>query len=174
MQIKLKNVLVMLPIMLTLIGTITGIMTYVNISVEQDFAKAWLASFTFAFIVMLPAGGLVFAAMNELVNQFFAEWSNVQRKLIQGVLAAVVMESIMAIVTTFTHHDQLALRQFMSLFINSFLYALPVGITFACTMTLVLHPRLERFLTESSACKEPSANNKPSANKSPLAQKIFE
>jgi hypothetical protein len=151
MQIKLKNLLVMLPIMLTLIGTITAIMTYVNLTAEQNFASAWATAFTFAFVVMLPAGGLIFAAMNKLVNRVFSTLPQVQKKLLQGVLMAVVMESIMAIVTTVTNHEQLAFQQFFGVFINSFLYALPVGLTFACLMTFVLHPKLERFLAAPAA-----------------------
>ncbi len=136
----------MLPIMLTLIGTITAIMTYVNLSAEQNFVSAWATSFIFAFVVMLPAGGLIFAAMNKLVNRLFYTLPQMQKKLLQGVLMAVVMESIMAIVTTVTNHEQLAFQQFVAVFINSFLFALPVGITFACLMTFVLQPKLERFL----------------------------
>ncbi|XQW84023.1 DUF2798 domain-containing protein [Thalassotalea piscium] len=132
--------------MLTLIGTITGIMTFVNLSPEQNFTNAWLTSFAFAFMVMLPAGGLLFAVINKLINHFFSHLAHIQKKLLQGVLMAVVMEGIMATITTAMNHDFIALTHFFTLFINSFLYALPVGLTFACLMTLVLQPKLERLL----------------------------
>ena len=52
MQPKIKNLLVMLLVMFTLVGTITAIMTLANLTSSQSFVNAWISSFTFAFLVL--------------------------------------------------------------------------------------------------------------------------
>ncbi|MEP1445202.1 MAG: DUF2798 domain-containing protein [Paraglaciecola sp.] len=151
MQLKLKKALVLLPIMLSLIGTITGIMSYVNLAPEQHFLQAWLNAFVFAFLVMLPSGALIFAAIHKLVNSLFVRMPSLYKKLLQGILMAVVMESILAIVTTAINHDFGSISHFTTTVITSFLYALPIGLGFACLMTFVLHPKLETFFTDPQA-----------------------
>ncbi|MBU2872177.1 DUF2798 domain-containing protein [Colwellia sp. E2M01] len=146
MQIKLKNILVVLPIILTLIGTITGIMTYVNLTPAQDFISAWLKSFAFAFVVMLPLGVLILTAMSKLIDKFFGSLTSLQKRLLQGVLMAIVMESILAVVTTTVNHGYESHLQFINLVSTSFIYALPVGLAFSCLMTLILQPKLQQFL----------------------------
>ncbi|KXI28951.1 DUF2798 domain-containing protein [Paraglaciecola hydrolytica] len=151
MQLKLKKALVLLPIMLCLIGTITGIMSYVNLAPEQDFLQAWLYAFVFAFAVMLPSGALVFAAAHKLVNSLFTSLPTLYKKLLQGVLMAVAMESIMAIVTTLINHEFVGISPFLNMVFTSFIYALPIGLGFACLMTFVLQPKLARFFAGSPA-----------------------
>ncbi|WP_413699558.1 DUF2798 domain-containing protein [Psychromonas sp. KJ10-10] len=151
MQQKLKKLLVPLTIMLSLIGTITAVMTYANLSPTQPFIDTWLTAFVFAFVVMLPIGIVILSAMTKLVNRFFSHLSVVSQRLIQGVMMAVVMESILALVTTAVNHDYQNLLHFVNLASTSFLYAIPVGISFACLMTFVLQPKLQRYLATSNA-----------------------
>ncbi|WP_353368760.1 hypothetical protein [Aliiglaciecola sp. NS0011-25] len=150
MQIKLKNVLVILTIVSTLVASITAIMTYANLQPTQNFLVTWINSFMFAIAVMLPAGGVIFLAMNKLVEQFFSALTNIQKKLLHGILMAITMESLMAVITTLLNHDYVTFAQYSSLIITSFLYALPVGLAFACLMVFVIRPKLQRFLAESS------------------------
>ncbi|MFT6530137.1 MAG: hypothetical protein ACJAZB_001792 [Psychrosphaera sp.] len=151
MQPKIKNLLVMLLVMFTLVGTITAIMTLANLTSSQSFVNAWISSFTFAFLVLLPLGGVIFATISKLINRFLVSWSNLQKNVTQAVLMALVMESIMAIVTMFNTHTYESLSQYSSLFFNSLLYALPVGLTFSCLMVVVIKPKLEKVLTNQSA-----------------------
>jgi len=146
MQFKLKNILVLLTIMTTLIGTLTAIMSYVNLLPTQDFLSTWLKAFSFAFIVMLPMGIVLFSSINKLINKFFPSLSDIQKKLSQGIVMAVIMELLLAIVTTLINHGYQGHSHFFGIVGNSFIYAIPVGITFACLMTLVLQPKLARFL----------------------------
>jgi hypothetical protein len=150
MQLKLKNLLTVLTIMLFLIGTITGIMTYVNLSPTEVFINRWASAFIFAFVVMLPIGLVMFSVMNKIVKRLFSTLSSIQQKLIQGILMAVLMETILAIVTTSVNHDYVNLTHFFNIAGTSFMYAIPVGLTFACLMTLVLQPKLARFLAAPS------------------------
>lgn len=148
MQLQLKKLVVLFSIMCTLIGTITAVMTYVNLSSSQAFLTTWLNAFVFAVFVMLPLGGLIFVTLSKVINKYFSTWSAIQKKLIQGVFMAIVMESIMAIVTTVINHEYQALWQFLTLIATSFIYALPVGLAFAVLMSLVLQPKLEQFFAE--------------------------
>ena len=151
MQQKLNKLLVPLTIMLSLIGTITAVMTYANLSATQLFIETWLTAFVFAFVVMLPIGMVLMSAMNKVVNRFFSHLSVVAQRLIQGIMIAVIMESILALVTTAVNHDYQNLWHFVNLASTSFIYAIPIGLSFACLMTFVLQPKLQRYLATSNA-----------------------
>lgn len=151
MQPKIKNLLIMLLVMFTLVGTITAIMTSANLTLSQSFVNAWMSSFAFAFLVLLPLGGGIFATLNKLINSLLSTWSSFQKNILHAVLMALVMESIMALVTMLNNHTYESFAQYSSLFFNSLLYALPVGLTFSCLMVLVIKPKLEKVLTTKSA-----------------------
>tara|TARA_R110001583_G_scaffold145698_1_gene297689 strand:- start:13741 stop:14223 length:483 start_codon:yes stop_codon:yes gene_type:complete len=159
MQLKLTKLSIVLTIISLLIATITGIMTYVNLSPTQDFIESWVSAFIFAFLVMLPIGMVMFLIMSRFVNRVFISFSSVQRKLIQGVLMAILMESILAVVTTSVNHDYINLFQFFNIASTSFIYAIPVGLTFACLMTLVIQPKLEGFLVTTPVKESPLIND---------------
>lgn len=151
MQLKLKNLFVMLSVMFVLVGTITAIMTWANLLPSQSFFNTWVSSFLFTFIILLPIGGIIFVTLNKLINLYFSAWADVQKNLLQGVLMAIIMESIMAIILTINNGGYESLTQFSQLFFNSLFYALPVGLTFALTMTLVIKPRIQAYLANVPA-----------------------
>ncbi|MEP4888553.1 MAG: DUF2798 domain-containing protein [Aliiglaciecola sp.] len=153
MQLKLKNVLVIFTILSTLVAAITAIMTYTNLQPTQSFLNSWINSYIFALVVMLPTGGLIFIAMNKLVELLFSTRTQMQQKLLHGVFMAVVMESVMAMVTTVVNHDYITFAQYSRLMLSSFLYALPIGLGFSCLMVFVIRPKLQRFLAQ------PTTNN---------------
>ena len=118
---------------------------------SKIFLQAWLYAFVFAFAVMLPSGALVFTAAHKLVNGLFTSLPSLYKKLLQGVLMAVAMESIMAMVTTLINHEFVGISPFLNMVFTSFIYALPIGLGFACLMTFVLQPKLARFFAGSPA-----------------------
>lgn len=150
MSIKLKKISVMISVMTIMVALITAIMTWINLPPAQNFLPAWISAFCFAFVFILPTGGLIFAAMNSLLNRLAPNLSPLSKNLFHGLLMAICMESIMATITTFSNHTVVALSQFFTLFINSFLVALPIGLGFALFMILVLKPRLARYLSETA------------------------
>ncbi|WP_441003816.1 hypothetical protein [Pseudocolwellia agarivorans] len=147
MQSNLKKLFIMLPVMVTLIGTITAIMTFANLSVSQDFMPTWISNFVYAFLVLLPMGGIIFTVLNKLINQYFSAWSSLKKNILQGALMALIMESIMAVISILTTHNYTSIHNLSTLFFNSLLYALPVGLIFSLFMTLVLKPKLETYLS---------------------------
>lgn len=150
MQDNVKRVLIILPIMATIVATLTAIMTWVNLTPTQNFSATWLNTFTFAFLVMLPVGSVLFSLLNKLIERVFTTLTSIQKNLVHSVLMALIMESIMAIVTTVTTYGHRLNYEFFSLFLNSLIYALPVGLTIASFMSLVIKPKLERHLTKVS------------------------
>lgn len=136
--------------MASLIGTLTAIMSYVNLLPSQDFLTTWLTAFSFAFIIILPLGIVMFFSINKLIGRLFPSLSSIQKKIFQGFLMAVIMELILAVVTTFINHGYQHASHFLDIVFNSFIYAIPVGVTFSLLMTLVLQPKLARFLVTSA------------------------
>lgn len=100
---------------------------------------------------MLPIGSAMFAAVNKLINLFLSAWSTLQKNLLQGVLMAVIMESIMAVITILNSQGYESITQFSNLFFSALFYALPVGLILSCFMALVIKPKLEKHLTNVSA-----------------------
>lgn len=143
----------MLSVMSTLVGTITAIMTLANpqpSQPSQPFLSTWVSSFIFALLVMLPIGATIFTVLSKLINLYLPTWSVVQKNLLQGAFMALIMESIMAVVTIISGHNYASLTQFVGMFFNSLVYALPVGLTFSCLMTLVIKPRIEKMLANEA------------------------
>jgi hypothetical protein len=150
MQPKLKKLLVMLPVILTLVGMMTAIMTLANLTPSQPFLNLWISSFIFALLVILPIGAGIFAILTKLINQFCDPWSGLHKNLLQGILMALIMEAIMAVITTLSSHQYGSAAQFSDYFFNSLLYALPVGLCFSCFMALVIKPKLEQHFIKIS------------------------
>lgn len=145
----IKKMLFLLPIAMVLVGLLTAIMTAISILPEQAFIPTWFNAFVFAFLVMLPLGGGIFYCVDKLVKGIFPSLSAVQSNLLHGLLMAVLMESILAIITTFNSQGFPSFIVFLKQASLSLLAALPVGITMACVMSLVVKPKLEQHLSAS-------------------------
>lgn len=145
----IKKILMLLPVASLLIGVLTAIMTSVSILPEQAFIPTWLSAFRFAFLVMLPLGGIIFYFVNKLVQRVFASSSVLQRNLIHGFTMAFIMESILALVTTFSNQGFPSLELFAKEAALSLFAALPIGIAMACLMSFVVKPRLEAHFASS-------------------------
>lgn len=150
MQTKLKKILLMLLVMLSLIALLTAIMTWVNLPSSQDFMITWLSAFTYAFLILLPIGSAIFTVLNKLINQFCTTYSSLQKNLLHGVLMVVIMETLMAVVTILNNQNHGSFSEFNRFFFNSLLYAIPIGLSFSCFMALALKPKLESYLTNTA------------------------
>jgi len=146
----IKKILILLPVAMLLIGLLTAIMTSVSILPEQAFIPTWLSAFTFAFLIMLPFGGVTFYFVNKLVQRIFSSLSVLQRNVIHGLTMAFIMESVLALITTFNNQGFPSLELFVKEASLSLLAALPIGIAMACLMSLVIKPRLEAHFSSAT------------------------
>lgn len=149
MQINFKKILTILPIALTLVATITAIMTWVNLTPSQSFITTWLKALGFGVSVMLPLGALTFILIKRVINRWFGSFSTLQKNILQGILMAFTIESILAIATTLSGNHYHSLSEFISLSFNSLIYALPVGLTFALLVNILIKPRIEQKFTQA-------------------------
>lgn len=148
---QVKKIVILLPVAMLMVGLFTGIMTSVSILPEQAFIPTWLKAFSFAFLIMLPMGGVLFYFANKVVQRVFASLSDVQRNLIHGLSMAFIMETILALVTTVNNRGFMAFDLFLKEVSLSLLAALPIGIAMACLMSLVIKPKLEAHLSSGAA-----------------------
>ena len=61
------KILVMVSIITLIGGTLTGIMTYVNVGVTEHFYADWFTSFISAVLVMAPVGFVMMTLIHTLV-----------------------------------------------------------------------------------------------------------
>lgn len=63
------KILVMVSIITIVGGSLTGIMTYVNVGVTERFYADWFTSFISTVLVMAPVGLVIMTLMQKLVNK---------------------------------------------------------------------------------------------------------
>ena len=146
----IRKIAILLPVAILMVGMFTAIMTSVSILPTQDFIATWLRAFMFAFLVMLPSGGAIFYLVNKIVQRVFSSFTVLQRNLIHGLFMAVIMESILALVTTYNSQGFPSVSVFIKEASLSLLAALPVGIAMSCLMSLVIKPKLEAHFTSDA------------------------
>jgi len=139
------KVLIILSIMSVIAGSLTGVMTYMNVGYSNTFLTDWLSSFLSAFILM-PIGLLLMGLITKFVEQQMPNTNEHKRNLIVGAIMACVMESIMAFSTTTTNIGYSTSTEFLSAWLTSTLAALPLGLTFMVIMSMIIKPKLELFL----------------------------
>lgn len=142
----IQKVAVVVAIMTTIGGTLTGIMTLVNVGFTESFVNDWLSSFGFAILVMMPSGFALMTIVNKLVDTIVPSATKTQRNIIVGVTMAIVMESIMSAVTTANNIGFADSSVFIDAWIRGFAVALPVGLVMSVVMSLTLKPKLEQFM----------------------------
>lgn len=144
----IKKFIVLLPVAILAIGLFTAVMTSVTILPDQAFMPMWLRALTFAILLMLPLG-VIFYLVNKVVQRLFGSFSVIQRNLIHGLCMAFIMETILALVTTFNNLGWPSFDVFVKEASLSLVTALPIGIAMACLMSLVVKPRLEAHFSSN-------------------------
>ncbi|MDF2179705.1 DUF2798 domain-containing protein [Aliiglaciecola sp. CAU 1673] len=141
-----KKLMVLIPLVLVLIGILTFAMTYKNIGFSDRFFEQWLTSTVWSAATMAPLGFLMIAIVSKLVSISLPSASEFMQNTTIGVLMAVIMEAAMALVTTVNNVGMASLTELMGHWWPAFIVALPVGLLISVFMSLVIKPRLERFL----------------------------
>ena len=144
----IKKILVMIGMMSLIAGTFIAIMTYINIGFSDQFFLKWSESLFFALIVMMPLGGVFMFLSNRFIKFIFPNLRYILQNILVGICMALCMESIMAISTTVSIIGYPNFDSFSSFWLKSYLAALPFALVFSPIMTLLIKPRIERFLSK--------------------------
>lgn len=142
----LKKIFVMMALMSTIGGVFIAIMTYINIGFTDDFFLKWSKSLFFAVLVMMPLGGVFMFLSNKFIKYFFSNLKEIIQNILIGICMALCMESIMAVSTTVNIIGYTSFDSFSSFWLKSYLAALPFALIFSPIMTIIIKPKVERFL----------------------------
>lgn len=138
------KVLVVLTMMCLIGGSLTAVMTYMNVGYSDTFIKDWLSSFLAACTVM-PVGFIMMGLMTKLIEKLLPNTAESKRNMLIGVVMAIIMESIMSFATA-VNNIGLNHTEFFTGWLNGFLAALPLGLTLITVISLTVKPKIERFL----------------------------
>ncbi|SON51994.1 DUF2798 domain-containing protein [Vibrio tapetis] len=139
------KILIVLGMMSVMAGSLTGVMTYMNLGYTDSFAADWLGSFVSAVCVM-PFGFALMSLVTNQVNHLMPNTSEIRRNVITGLIMACLMESIMAFATATNNIGFSEPSAFLTGWLNGFLAALPLGMVLVITMSLTIKPKIERIL----------------------------
>ncbi|NRA53039.1 MAG: DUF2798 domain-containing protein [Gammaproteobacteria bacterium] len=142
----IQKILVIASIITVVAGSLTGIMTYVNLGFTAQFYLNWLTSFALAVCVMLPSGYVMIRLVSALVAKAFSSLSQLKQNIMIGLMMALIMESIMAACTAANTIGFAELELYFVAWRNGLLTALPIGLVLSVLMTLTIKPKLEKFM----------------------------
>ncbi|MGJ8646672.1 MAG: DUF2798 domain-containing protein [Marinomonas colpomeniae] len=141
-----QKILILACLMSFVGGTLTGIMTYMNVGFRESFWIDWLSSFAIAVLVMAPAGLLFMTLISKLLQMLFPNARKIFHQIMTGVFMAFVMESILAVSTTANLTGFTNTEVFITAWQQAFIAALPFGLFMGLMMSLVLKSKLEKFM----------------------------
>ncbi len=142
----LYKILVMMSLMLTIGGSLTAVMTYMNVGFGEAFIGNWFSSLALAVVIMMPIGMVMMTLVTKLVAKVLPNYGEKARNLIVGLIMAFIMESIMAFVTAANNIGFSDTSAFTSGWFNGFIAALPIGLAIMVVMSMTVKPKLERFM----------------------------
>ncbi|PTP70313.1 DUF2798 domain-containing protein [Vibrio splendidus] len=142
----LYKILVMMSLMLTIGGSLTAVMTYMNVGFGEAFIGNWFSSLALAVVIMMPMGMVMMTLVTKLVDKVLPNYGEKARNLIVGLIMAFIMESIMALVTAANNIGFSDTSAFTCGWFNGFIAALPIGLTIMVLMSMTVKPKLERFM----------------------------
>ncbi|WP_462173963.1 DUF2798 domain-containing protein [Pseudoalteromonas xiamenensis] len=142
----LRKMLVLVPLIFTLIGILTFVMTYQNIGFSNAFVEQWLTSTLWAATTMAPIGFVMVTIISKVVGTLIPNTREVTKNTVIGISMAIIMEGIMAVVTTINNVHYTSIIEFSGAWWQAFIVALPVGLLISVFMNLTVKPRLERFM----------------------------
>jgi hypothetical protein len=137
---------VIMSLMLTIGGSLTAVMTYMNVGFGEEFISNWLSSLALAVVIMMPIGMVMMTLVTKVTAKALPSYGEKARNLIVGLIMAFIMESIMAFVTAANNIGFSDTSAFTSGWFNGFIAALPIGLTIMVVMSMTVKPKLERFM----------------------------
>ncbi|MCM2680306.1 DUF2798 domain-containing protein [Echinimonas agarilytica] len=140
------KVLLMMILMMLIGGTLTGIMTYMNVGLTNTFYADWVSSFITAALFLMPAGLVLMTLFTKLAHRVLPHASETQKNVLVGLAMAIHMELIMAFATAANNIGFTDMAVFSQAWLKGFVVALPFALTMMMMMTLTIKPKIERFL----------------------------
>ena len=134
-------------LLIAVFGTLTGLMTYINIGFIDTFFINWFTSFIIAILVMIPTGLLFIHVIERLIELLVPHTNPFKKQLITGVSMALVMETVMSASTATNTVGYANATVFLTAWGQSFITALPLGLCIGVIMSTVLKPKLKSFIT---------------------------
>ena len=141
-----QKLAVILAMMTVVGGSLTGLMTYMNLGFTDTFFASWMSSFVMVLFTVMPAGLILMLSVTVIVTKLTPNMGEKKRNLIVGIGMAIAMESIMAFSTAWNNigfHDMSA---FYSAWSRALLAALPVALVLSTIISMTIKPKIERFL----------------------------
>ncbi|ODB37542.1 hypothetical protein BB427_13085 [Pseudoalteromonas sp. BMB] len=141
-----KKVLVAAPMVVALVGILTFVMTYQNIGFTNRFVEQWLTSTLLSATTITPIGFVIVMVISKVAESLMPNTAKIFKNTVIGISMAIIMEGIMAAVTTINNVPYRSMSEFINTWFHAFTTALPVGLLISVFMTLTVKPRLERFM----------------------------
>lgn len=141
----LTKVSLLAAMLLTLTGLMTAVMTYAGLPDGQRFIDAWLPVWMRAALVIAPLGFALMYLMSKAISIVFPNMAAGKQKILLGASMALLMESMMASVTTLQLHGWGA--GFGGYWVSILIAALPVAVAMSLAMTFFIKPRLDKVLS---------------------------
>jgi len=127
-------------------GMLTFAMAWRSIGFTESFLSSWLSSFVLCVLCIAPLGSVISVLVNKALQRVLPRnTSAVKLNTIFGLCMALIMESIMACVTTWHLTSAATMNDFVSLWSSVLLTALPIGIVISIVLSLIIKPRLQLF-----------------------------
>ncbi|MCL1065316.1 DUF2798 domain-containing protein [Shewanella olleyana] len=141
-HIKVLTVLGMVTLMG---GTLTGVMTFINLGYTDSFFNDWISSFLLAIITVMPIGFLMMTLLTKLSEKLMPNSAEKTRNILVGISMALIMESGMALSTTINNIG-LASDGIILAWFNTLIAALPIALVMMITVSLTIKPKVEALL----------------------------
>ena len=129
------KIAIVAAVMGSVAGTLTGIMTWANTGFSEIFLPNWGISFLKAVFVLLPFAFLLMGLFDKLLS-----------RIVLGLIMAVIMQSLMAVITAGTEAGFGDMAVVRELWLNAFITAFPVGLALALVLTTTVRPWLLAML----------------------------
>ncbi len=140
------KVLVVFAMMTLMGGSLTGVMTYINLGYTSSFLSDWLSAFFVTAVTVMPAGVLVMTLLTKAAEKLLPKLKENKRNLVVGVAMALIMESAMALSTALNNVGMANSGELFTAWLNGLLAALPIALTLMVTVSMTIKPKIERFL----------------------------
>ncbi|MCL9775310.1 DUF2798 domain-containing protein [Vibrio methylphosphonaticus] len=141
-----QKILVVLSMITLMGGTLTGVMTYLNLGYTETFFADWVSSFLTAAVTIIPLGLTMMVLMTKGAEKLLPNMTIKARDALVGIIMACVMESGMAFTTALNNIGLDNRTEFFSAWLDGLLGALPVALVLMLTISMTIKPKIDKFL----------------------------
>ncbi|MAB17852.1 MAG: hypothetical protein CMN07_12005 [Roseobacter sp.] len=141
-----QKIAIVAAVMGSVAGTLTGIMTWANTGFSEIFLPNWGISFLKAVFVLLPFAFLLMGLFDKLLSRIMPGLAPMKLRIVLGLIMAVIMQSLMAVITAGTEAGFGDMTVVRELWLNAFITAFPVGLALALVLTTTVRPWLLAML----------------------------